>query len=403
MLVFEEARKTLVSMAQRVPTEAIPLAKCAGRILARDLLASRDMPAFDHSSFDGFAVRISDFDEAGPWILTRTGESRAGRSPGGLPAGGAMRIFTGAPIPAGADTVVMQERTSFDDARVTFHERPSEARGIRKQGDDLLSGATLLPRGTRIGPRHIALAASFDIEKLEVHRRPRVTILATGDELRRPGAKAEPHTIADSITDAIALMVERTSAIPTVLPLVEDDLSKITDGMRDALHECDLLITVGGVSVGDYDFVTAALKELDVPLEFWKVAIKPGKPLMLARRGATTILGLPGNPVSALVTFGLFGVPHLLALQGAEQPYAPPIRAQLTRDYAHEPGRLEFARVVLSRGDTGNFVTPASNQASGALVSLALSGGLMEVPLESHGLRAGDNVAVHLLSDLALS
>lgn len=402
MLIFEEARRTLVSMAKEAPHERVPLAQAVGRVLAADLAAPRDIPPFSHSSMDGFAVHSSAFSGEGPWRIARQGESRAGMTPQQLTRGAAMRIFTGAPLPDGADSVVMQERATFTDTTVTIHEKPVPGKFVRKRGEDIAKGTPALLRGTRIAPTHLALIASLDMATVDVAAKPRVVILATGDEVRPPGTPGKAHSIADSITDALVSVVTRAGGIATVLPSVGDNVEAIVERIRGPLSECDLFVTLGGVSVGDYDFVSAALQKLDVSIDFWKVAIKPGKPLMVARRGGATFLGLPGNPVSALVTFALFGVPYLLALQGAEHPFSPPIRAEITHDYSHEPGRLEFARVVLSRGATGLFVTASQNQASGALVSLANAHGLMEVPLESRGLVAGQHVAVHLLSDLGI-
>lgn len=402
MLIFEEARQTLVAMAKAATCERVPLSQAVGRVLSSDLIAARDVPPFSHSAMDGFAVHSSAFSGEGPWRIARSGESRAGTTPSQLARGGAMRIFTGAPLPDGADSIVMQERATFTDSTVTIHEKPVAGKFVRKRGEDIEKGSHALVRGTRIGPAQLALIASLDVAEVDVAAKPRVYILATGDEVRPPGSPGKMHSIADSVTDALAAIVHRSGGIPTVLPSVGDKIEAIAESIGSVLHECDLFISVGGVSVGDYDFVSAALQKLDASIDFWKVAIKPGKPLMVARRGTSTIIGLPGNPVSALVTFGLFGVPYLLALQGADRPFSQPIRAEITHDYPHDAGRLEFARVVLSRGDTGLFATASHNQASGALISLANAHGLMEVPLESHGLHAGESVAVHLLSDLGI-
>ena len=235
--------------------------------------------------------------------------------------------------------------------------------------------------------------------------RPVVTILATGDELRRPGTDPVPGTIPESITVALRATARRAGATARACPFVRDERAATERAFASALDESDVLVTIGGVSVGDHDLVRPALEAVGVKLDFWRVAIKPGKPIVIgtfARTGRrdAIVVGLPGNPASAMVTFALFGVPLLRALQGDSRPFPAFARARMTRAHAHDPGRLEFARAVVSQADTGLSVTTLGNQASGAVTTMAQADALVCIPEEATGVGAGDEVDVLLMSDL---
>jgi molybdopterin molybdotransferase len=279
---------------------------------------------------------------------------------------------------------------------------------VRRRGDDLRSGAVALSRGTRLRPAHLALAASLDRSELAVASRPDVAILATGDELRRPGSDPIPGTIPESNTVALRAMARRAGARARLFPYVRDDRAATERAFADALADADVVVTIGGVSVGDHDLVRPALEAVGVSLDFWRVALKPGKPLAVGRFARTSgrrdaiVLGLPGNPASAMVTFSLFGIPLLRALQGDARPFPATHRARMTHAHAHEPGRLELARATIGYGDDGRLTaTTLGNQASGAATSMAQSDGLVLVPLDSNGVPAGAEVDVLLLADLA--
>ena len=408
MLRFEDALARILALgAPALATEIVDLEDAAGRVLGEDLIASLDLPAFDYSAMDGYAVRTSDLDpsRAPPFRVPVHGESQTGRVPDGLAPGAAMRIFTGAAIPDGADAVIMQENVSRAGEVAVISARPRPGQHVRRRGEDLAAGAVALARGTRLRPAHLALAGALDRANVAVARRPIVTILATGDELRRPGTDAVPGTIPESNTVALRAMARRAGAQTLARPYVRDERAATERAFASALEESDVLVTIGGVSVGDHDLVRPALEAVGVTLDFWRVAIKPGKPLAIGRfaragRRDTIVVGLPGNPASAMITFALFGVPLLRAMQGDGRPFPPFARARMTRAHAHDPGRLEFARAVVSQADAGFSVTTLGNQASGAVTTMAQADALVCIPEAATGVGAGDEVDVLLLSDL---
>jgi molybdopterin molybdotransferase len=410
MLRFEEALARILALGSsaRVPvaSEMVPLEDAEGRVLGEDLRAPVDLPGFDYSSMDGYAVRTRDLDGAPPFRLTVRGESRTGAVPEALAPATTMRIFTGAPIPSGADAVVMQENVTREGDVAVVPSRPRTGQNVRRRGEDLAAGAVAIAKGTRLRPAHLSLAGALDLDQAPVAPRPVVSILATGDELRRPGTDAVPGMIPESNTLALRAMARRAGAQTRAHPYVRDDRAATERAFAAALDESDVLVTIGGVSVGDHDLVRPALEAVGVHLEFWRVAIKPGKPLVIGRfprsgRRDAIVVGLPGNPASAMITFALFGVPLLRALQGDTKPFPAFARARMTRAHAHDPGRLEFARAVVSQAEEGFFVTTFGNQASGAVTTMAQADALVCIPEVATGVGAGDEVDVLLLSDLA--
>jgi molybdopterin molybdotransferase len=396
MLPFAEALQRIVDSATLLGSERIELGLGVGRVLAEDLMARSPLPGFDYSAMDGYAVARRTFTGEGPWSLPVRGESRAGALATPLASGSACRIFTGAPIPEGADAVVMQEDVARDGDHARFSALPTLGAHIRRRGEDLAEGAIALARGTRLSPFHIGLGAAVDRNELLVARRPRVTILCTGEELRSPGSPATPGTIPDSNGPSLAALVAAAGAIPTLAPRTGDTLEATEAALRGALRGCDLLLTVGGVSVGEHDLVRAALSRVGAELEFWKVQIRPGKPLAFGRHGETSILGLPGNPVSAQLTFALFGMPLLRAMQGDRAPIPARGRARLHRELRQNPGRTGFYRAQLQ----GDLAITAANQASGSAVSLAQADALVILPEDSAGLAAGESVEFIRLAEL---
>jgi molybdopterin molybdotransferase len=405
MISFDEAVKRFLSLANDVAVgaERIGIGASAGRVLAEDVASPVDLPPFDYSAMDGYAVSVATFAGDGPWTMGVEGEVRAGDAPGPLAAGSAARIFTGASIPPGADAVVMQERAARDGTNVTLDAKPKPGAHIRRRGEDLARGAVALTRGTRLRPAHVALAATCDRAWLEVARRPLVTLVSTGDELRAPGTPGGAASIPESNGLALAAMAEGAGCIARVAPIVKDDRAATERAIDGALGGSDVVVTVGGVSVGDHDWVRPALEGLGVTLDFWKVAIKPGKPLLLGRRGRAVVIGLPGNPASAMITFALFGLPLLRAMQGDRAPVATRGRARTSGFSRAEPGRTELVRVTLTRAEDGEtWATPATNQASGASSSLAHADALMIVPAEVTRLAKGDACEVVRLDALGL-
>ena len=396
MLPFADALQRIIQSAPLMASERVELSLGIGRVLAEDLMARAPLPGFDYSAMDGYAVALSSFAGTGPWSLPVRGESRAGALASALAPGSACRIFTGAPIPEGADAVVMQEEVTRDGERANFTVAPLLGAHIRRRGEDLPEGAAALSRGTRLTPFQIGLAAAVDRSELLVARRPRVTILCTGEELRSPGSPATPGTIPDSNGPSLAALVAAAGATPLLAARTGDTMEATEGALRAALRGCDLLLTVGGVSVGEHDLVRAALARVGAELEFWKVQIRPGKPLAFGRHGETLILGLPGNPASAQITFALFGMPLLRAMQGDRKPLPPRSRARLQSALRQNPGRTGFYRAKLE----GDLAITATNQASGSPASLAHADALLIVPADSEGLAAGDSVEFIRLAEL---
>lgn len=396
MLAFEEARARILAHVEPVGQERIPVADALGRVLRETLTADVPLPAFDHSAMDGYALATKSLVSGPPYSLPVTGESRTGGAVSPLAAGTAQRIFTGARLPDGADSVLMQEDTERDGDFLRFQKHPSAGDNVRRAGEDLAVGGVALAAGTRLGPGQIGLAAALDRAHLLVSRKPRVSILCTGDELRAPGDPPRPGSIPESNGFALAALVEQVGGDPRVLPYARDDDDDTRAKIRDALAGADLCLTVGGVSVGDHDRVRPALEAEGAVLDFWRVAIRPGKPLAFGRAKTTWVLGLPGNPVSAQVTCVLFGVPLLRALTGDARVLPSLHRAQLRRSVRQKPGRMAFLRATLD----GAWVTPLENQASGAATSMAWANALVLVPSEVEELAEGTLVDVLPLSEL---
>jgi molybdopterin molybdotransferase len=410
MLTFDEAQARILALARSAAapqarawaSERVSLDDACGRVLGEDVASPAFVPAFDYSAMDGYAVATASFAGEGPWTLDVRGESKTGAVPEALVPGTACRIFTGAEIPAGADAVVMQEKVERKGDVASFATSPRAGQHIRRRGEDLARGAIALTRGTRLRASHVALAATMDRAWLEVARRPVVTILGTGDELRAPGGSPAPGTIPESNGVALRAMATHAGAIARVGPAVKDDREATERAFDAALRGTDVLITVGGVSVGDHDLVRPALEAIGVTLDFWKVAIKPGKPIAVGRRGDAIVIGLPGNPASAMVTFALFCAPLLRALQGDRAPVAAPVRARLGKAITREAGRTEFVRASIERDAGVLSVRPLGNQASGAVTSMAAADGLLRIPADATAIAEGDEVDVLLASELGL-
>jgi len=368
--------------------QEVPLAEAAGRVLALDLRARVDQPVADTSAMDGWAIRFGSAD--GRWRVA-PGESKAGGAlPAPLGAGEALRIFTGALLPEGADTVVLQEDTEREAGHVRFTDPPREGQHVRRRASDVASGEGLLPRGSTLTPGAIALFASQGLARVPVMARPRVAIVPTGDELRAPGESDTPGAIVDSNGPMLEALVQGAGGLPDRRPAAPDDLDALTDAFADAIADSDLLLTTGGVSVGEHDHVKAAFERAGVSLSLWKVAMKPGKPLAFGRHpSGTGVLGLPGNPVSALATFTLFAAPAIRRLLGDPRPGPARLRAELGAALRHKPGRTELARASLRREGDRWVATPHPNQGSGALVAIGQSDALVVIPAASGGLETG--------------
>lgn len=397
MLELEEALERVLTAIEPLSSETVSLTDAAERILAREIVAAIDLPHFDNSAMDGYAVRADDVAGATadrPVTLRLMGEVPAGASTTlSVEPGACVRVFTGSLMPKGADSVVMQEDTRVDPqvaGRVVVLEPVKRWENVRFKGEDIKQGASLAKAGDRATPGRLALLAACGCPEVLVARRPSVSLLATGSELREPGDSLAPGQIYESNRVVIASLVSRAGAWPRVMPLVADDLERTQRALENAFDQSDVVVTSGGVSVGDYDFVKAAVERIGGELSFWRVAIKPGKPFVFGRRGSKLLFGLPGNPVSALVTFLLLVRPALLRLQGASEVHLPRHPGQLIESLANRGDRRHFVRVFV---DPSGDVRSAGAQASHVLSSVARANGLVEIPPGS-SLPAGEIVPV---------
>ena len=391
-LSVEEARGRVIAAATPLKPESVALADAAGRVLARDVAATRDQPPFTASAMDGWAVRSADV--AAETTLAIVGESAAGHGHlQSLKAGEAVRIFTGAPVPDGADLVVMQENAVREGDRVRLGPAGPPKDNLRPRGGDFAAGAVLLSKGMRLDPWRLSLAASAGGASLSVGRRPRVAVLATGEELVSPGATPRPDQIFESGSLGLIEMLRAWGADAWRLEATGDDLSAIADAVRDV--EADVIVTVGGASVGDHDLVKPALATLGLELEFETVNVRPGKPTWFGRLGdGRLVLGLPGNPASAFVCAELFGRPLVLALQGAD-PLPPPAFARLSEPLPANGPRAHYMRAALEARDDGAlWVTPYPDQDSSLVTVFARADALVARAPGVAAAAAGEVVAI---------
>jgi molybdopterin molybdotransferase len=402
MKSIADALALMLPAFQPLGVERLPLAAAGGRFLAAAVRAREDSPPFDNSAMDGWAVRAADLARASlaqPLALRREGESRAGGpAPSPLVAGSAMRIFTGARLPPGADAVVMQEEARAEGGQVAFGRPPAPGEQVRPRASDVAEGAVLLPAGSRLDAGELGLLAAQGLSTVTVHRRPRVALLGTGDELRELHDPPRPGSIINSNAYALAAQVLQAGGEPVVLPEVGDELEATVRALEGAL-DCDLVLTCGGVSVGAYDLVKQAFARVGVEADFWKVNLKPGKPLTFGRRGRTPVVGLPGNPVSAMVTFEVLVRPGLRRLLGDPRPFRPRREVRLAVEHRHEPGRLELARATVAMRDGVMVATPLVLQGSGSLPSMVGVDALVVLDEAREVFPAGERLPAFLLRD----
>jgi molybdopterin molybdotransferase len=383
MIELEDARQRILSVLPAPVGETVPVNHAYGRFLSEPVCARVDLPRFDNSAFDGFAVRTADVSAAcaeRPVRLRRIGRVEAGGIfAGQVSSGACVRIFTGAALPAGADAIVMQEDTNPDATEqdcvwVCDAVKPWE--GVRFRGEDTRLGEQLAPAGQRVGVGLQSLIAASGVNALRVGRPPIVSVIATGSELCEPGTPLAAGKIYESNRVALVSMVRLAGAEARVYPLVEDGLEATISALEAALAGSDVVVSSGGASVGEADYVKEAFRRLGGKIDFWKVAIKPGKPFIFGQCGAKFLFGLPGNPVSALVTFALLVRPALLRWQGASRLELPVQRGRLAEAFANRGDRRHFVRVVV--GSDGS-VRSAGLQASHALRTLAAADGLLDL------------------------
>lgn len=389
LIPVAEAQARMLALRGPLPEENVPLVDAIGRYAAQDILARRTQPAMDLSAMDGYAIRFTE--RPGPWTVI--GESAAG---GGLDRalqpGEAARIFTGAPVPAGADTILIQEEATHDGDWLTMTGEGPPAIGahIRPAGGDFREGSRLLAKGSAIGPAAIALVASGGHGELPVRRRPRVGLLSTGNELVPPGAPTPGALLPASNGPMLAALLGRSTCTVIDHGIVRDDLDTIAAAFTRIAGDSDIILTTGGASVGDHDLVLPALEQAGATIDFWRVRMKPGKPVMIGTLGDAIVLGLPGNPVSAFVTATLFAKPLIAHLLGAAHPVPMPITARLTAPLSATGNRAEYVRARWA----GGGVEPLSGQDSAGLAALVQAELLIVREAEAGSLQAGAEVEV---------
>lgn len=379
------------------PVRRAQLADALGATLAVDVAAPLALPAFDNSAMDGYALRASDV-TAGR-LLPVSQRILAGQAPSPLVSGTAARIFTGALLPEGADSVVMQEACTVVDGSVRPPDTVTAGSHVRRCGEDVAQGSPLLPRGRRLRPQDLGLLASVGMSSVDVYRPLRVAVLVTGDELREPGgAQLRAGEIFNSNGPMLSAMVRRCGLQVIETGRVADSEQAVAQALGDAAAAADVIVSTGGVSVGEADHVRSQVERLGA-LSLWRIAIKPGKPLAFGRVGDVPFIGLPGNPSSVFVTFAVLARPYLLACQGRDEREMPRVTARAGFSVTSAGSREEYLRVALLPGDHGAEAVPAGSQSSGALSAATRAQALAVVPPDTL-IASGDAVDIILLDAL---
>ncbi|TCV86736.1 molybdopterin molybdotransferase MoeA [Sulfurirhabdus autotrophica] len=400
MLSMDEALSYLLAQARPVTEiEHLETRATLGRVLAQAQISSLHVPPLDNSAMDGYAIACTDLVMDGGKSLPISQRIPAGTVGETLKAGTAARIFTGAPIPLGADAVVMQEECTAEGDTVTINVKPVAGQNIRRAGEDIATGAEILAPGTRIRPQEMGLAASVGIAKLPVFRKLRVAMFFTGDEIVMPGESLAPGQIYNSNRFSLTGLLQALGCEVTDLGIVPDNLEATVEVLQQASQNADLVVTSGGVSVGEEDYVKAAVERLG-KLEMWRIAMKPGKPLAYGNVNKASFIGLPGNPVSALVTFCLFVRPFILSCQGVKNvmPRSCMVRADF--EWPKPDRRREFLRAQLSQAEDGETTaTIYPHQGSGVLTSTVWADGVLDIP-SGKTVARGDRVKFISFSEM---
>jgi len=395
MISVDEAVACITSAFSVLEAEIVAVGAADGRVLARDVVATHDQPPFPVSSMDGYAVRAADVSRLGA-RLSVIGTAPAGHPfQGTVAANQAVRIFTGGVVPNGADTIVIQEDASEADGNVILNAVANVGRHIRVAGLDFRSGEVLAHRGTRLKARDLALIAAGDWGTVEVRRKPRIVVAATGDELSLPGATRRPGGIVASSSYALGAMIERWGGIAVDLGILPDTEEAVAT-IADHAHSADFIVTIGGASVGDHDLVQKALGPRGFALDFWKIAMRPGKPLIFGRLGSTPLIGLPGNPVSTLVCATLFLRPAIAALLGAPADQRG-TTGRLLSPLNQNDARQDYVRARLELQNGEQVVEPFAVQDSSMMRLFARADVLIIRPPHAPPARAGDQVPILLL------
>jgi len=402
MIGYPEALALVIARARAMPVESVPINRALGQILAGDIVAPFPIPPFSSSAVDGYAVRVRDVAGATaghPVTLRLAAEVQAGDfAPARLKPLQAFRIFTGAPVPPGVDAIVMQEQVQSTSGFVTLVSPARRGDNIRLRGEEFRAGRTVLRRGTPVTPPVIGLLATLGCRRVRVHRKPRVAIVVTGNELRSPGKALPGGAIYDSNSPALAASLEALGLHPVLRLRARDSAPKIRAALVRALGASDVVISAGGVSVGDHDLVRDVCRSVGIRQVFWRVAIKPGKPNFFGTKGKKLFFGVPGNPVAALLSFQLLVRPALFEMLGTTGATTLRLTARLEVGATKKAGRAEFLRATLHANEHGELLAkPVRGQDSHMLGGLATADCLVHFPERTSGLRAGEKVTVTLL------
>ena len=392
-----EALSLILESVPRTGVETVMLEQSLGRVLAEAVSANRDLPPYDVSAMDGFAVRSEDVVNA-PTRLAIIEDIKAGDMPTKtVQAGQSARIMTGAPMPRGADAVIRVEDTlalAAGDVQIAKTVKPGN--DVRPRGESMKNGEVVLKAGTEITPGVIGVLATVKAAQFAVYRRPSVAILSTGDELEGMHDPVDPNKIPESNTYALMGQVQAIGIEPVLLGIARDEPAELRRYLQEGL-QFDVLLVSGGTSVGVHDYVRPTLGALGVQMKFWRVAIKPGHPLAFGKADKTSVFGLPGNPVSSMVCFEEFVAPALRQMMGSTRLHRRTVIARLAHPVKFRPGRTEFVRVLLARDAEGYIASSTGSQSSGVLMSMARADGLLVIPSDSTGLAEGEQVTVQLL------
>ena len=403
-----DAQKSILESVNRPGIETVRLEQSFGRVLAEDVRSNRDIPPYDVSAMDGYALRSADLSKV-PAMLEIIEDIKAGDIPTKtILTGQCARIMTGAPLPQGADAVIREEDTqTAPDGKVQIGIAVKTGNDVRAQGEGMRNGEVVLVAGTEITPGVTGILATVKCAQVPVYCRPRVAILSTGNELEGIDDPVDPNKIPNSNSYALMAQVQALGMEPNLLGIARDEPAELEEYLQRGLR-FDVLLVSGGTSVGVHDYVRPVVESLGVQMKFWRVAMKPGHPVafgILQRKKENTadayVFGLPGNPVSSMVCFEEFVAPALRCMMGHTRLHRRTVAARLTHDLKHQPGRTEFVRVVLAREKDGYAATSTGAQGSGMLLSMARADGLMVVPAECAGLISGEQVTVQLLEGIA--
>jgi molybdopterin molybdotransferase len=400
MISFEEALNNILSHIRPLGLEKVPLLESLGRVIGEDAFAGRDIPPLDNSAMDGYALRFGDIRKASknsPIRLEVTGDLPAGyiskKTVGRMQA---IRIMTGAPVPKGADSVIPVEDTKKEDGFVLIYKAIPPGENIRKAGEDVRKGDCIISTGDVIRPAEIGMLASIGRSSVSVYQKPLVAILCTGDELVDVDEYMEEGKIISSNSYTLAAQVKECGGVALQLGIAKDRKEEIKEKLRQGIR-ADVLVSSAGVSVGDYDFVKDVLGELGMEMAFWQVAMKPGKPLAFGTIQGKPVFGLPGNPVSSMVSFEQFVRPSLLKMMGYDHIFRPVVEAILQEEIQKKPGRRHFIRAFVSFREGAYFARTTGDQGSGILRSMVKANGLIIIPEGQEIARAGEKVKVQLL------